>query len=175
MAIIPAKTFLAGDPLPASDLNTYVSGILTSLMNPPSCKAYRTTTQSVASATMTAISFDAEYWDTDSMHSPTTNPTRVTVPIAGVYLVTWGARYGPISVTNQLMLTRVHRNGLLVDETLWHGLTSTNAYTEGTGAVQLKCNANDYLELIFYHNQGSAVNVDTGFPPSLAVTWLGNG
>ena len=50
----------------------------------------KSATQSIATATYTAISWDQEGWDTNSYHDNVTNNSRVTIPSGkgGKYLVT---------------------------------------------------------------------------------------
>jgi hypothetical protein len=52
--------------------------------------AYRTVSQNLSNATETALTFDAENYDTHSFHDNSTNNTRMTVPAgqAGRYLIT---------------------------------------------------------------------------------------
>lgn len=177
MAISTPKTFVNGDPLPASDLNTYVSDNLTALLNPPSAKVYRTADQSIAASTVTAVLFTAEYWDTASLHSTSSNTSRLTAPIAGLYVVTWFVRMGPFTLTsNHYSAVQVRVNGAVVDESLYvlYSSMSTN-YSEGSGATTLKLSASDYVELHVYQNTGSAADVDVAIPPTLAMTWVGLG
>lgn len=174
MALITPKTFVTSDPLPASDLNTYVSGILDSLMNPPSAKAYSVASQSIPTGTNTLVTFDSESWDNNSMHSTSTNTSRITVPVAGVYLCSWYVRFAA-SATLAYRIVQVMKNGVVQDESsLGHSATTTIA--EGSGCQQLKCAANDYIEIRAFQNTGSALSLDAATnPPSLAVTWNGFG
>lgn len=174
MALITPKVFVAGDPLPASDMNTYVSDILGSLENPPSCKAYAITNQSIANAVATAVALDLEYWDNSGMHSNTVNNSRITVPVAGVYQVSWFVRWAT-SATLGYRINRIHRNAGIVDETsLAHAAGSP--VSQGTGTNQVKCAVNDYFELMAYQVTGGALSIDAAaIPVSLAVTWCGFG
>ena len=43
--------------------------------------------QTIADATYSAISWDVENYDTDSYHESITNPTRITIPTTGWYLL----------------------------------------------------------------------------------------
>lgn len=47
-----------------------------------------TTDQVITTGTATAITFNDEIFDTDSYHSNTTNPSRLTAPKNGTYLIT---------------------------------------------------------------------------------------
>jgi hypothetical protein len=44
------------------------------------CLAYRTTNQSLSATTWTAITLDAEVYDTATMHSTSSNTSRISVP-----------------------------------------------------------------------------------------------
>ena len=44
------------------------------------CSLYNTTSQSLTNNTLTAVTFDVEYFDTNTFHDNSTNPTRVTIP-----------------------------------------------------------------------------------------------
>lgn len=76
-AVISKTTF--GDVVIA-DLNF--------LANPPACRVFHGTTQSIADNTATALLFNSERFDTDSMHSTVTNTSRITFTTAGLYVVT---------------------------------------------------------------------------------------
>lgn len=52
------------------------------------CRVYNTTDQIIAGdATPYAVTFDTERYDTDSMHSTSSNTSRITFNTAGVYIV----------------------------------------------------------------------------------------
>jgi hypothetical protein len=53
------------------------------------CSLYSTTSQSLTNNTITAITYNAENFDTDSFHDNSTNTSRVTIPTgkAGKYLI----------------------------------------------------------------------------------------
>ncbi len=57
--------------------------------NVPCCCAIRSSNQSISAGAVTAIQFNAaDEFDTDSMHDPSSNNTKITVNTAGVYLLT---------------------------------------------------------------------------------------
>lgn len=58
-----------------------------------SVSAKRTTDQTITNSTPTAVSMDAENYDTNSMHEAVTNPTRVTFTTAGKYTCSGNARF----------------------------------------------------------------------------------
>jgi hypothetical protein len=52
----------------------------------PMAKVYNSTAQSVAQGMHTILNFDTKYYDTNGMHDPLTNPTRLTCKTPGTYL-----------------------------------------------------------------------------------------
>src|SRR4051812_49348432 len=81
-------TATAGQPLSASDWNTKVRDSMEFLHNPPACRARKTTAQSLNTATLTTVLFDAERFDTDAIHDNVTNTSRLTCQTAGIYVIT---------------------------------------------------------------------------------------
>jgi hypothetical protein len=82
---------VAGDPPDGAalglNLATDVEAQIVRVDNPPSCRCNRTTDLSIAHNTLTAVAFTDERHDTNAMHDPSTNNSRITMPIAGVYAV----------------------------------------------------------------------------------------
>ena len=54
---------------------------------PIRARVYKDANQSIPNTTTTGLSFNAETFDTDSMHDNTTNNDRLTINTAGVYLL----------------------------------------------------------------------------------------
>lgn len=56
--------------------------------DPPACRAFHNTTQSIPHNSTTALVFNSERFDTDNMHDTAVNSGRITFNTAGLYLVT---------------------------------------------------------------------------------------
>lgn len=171
MAIITPKTFVAGNPITAADMNTYVSGILGSLITKPSCRAYVPADATVPTTTLTTMQLTAEQWDNSAMHSNVSNPSRIVAPIAGVYLIEWYLRWKNVTVTACVYTTQVKVNGVAVQETGQY-VSASNVYPESGGMMHWKLNANDYVELAAYQNSAANQTVDSLMPCALAATWV---
>jgi hypothetical protein len=113
----------------------------------PSANAYNSSTQSLASNTNTAVTFDTNAWDTCpacTIHSTTVNPTRFTAPTTGYYQ--WGCNVS-ISQTGGLGMTL---------STLINGVAAVpvisayfpNIFNNSSASISgvLKLTANDYVE-----------------------------
>lgn len=57
------------------------------LIDPPVCSVYASSSQTVPTATMTVLTADGENFDNDSMHSTSSNTSRITIQTAGRYLL----------------------------------------------------------------------------------------
>ncbi|MFC7979515.1 hypothetical protein ACFUT3_30320 [Streptomyces cinereoruber] len=178
MATIPAtQTFLAGEKVTASKLTAATKTPLDFLFNPPRASVFITAGVPVSTGVTTLIPFDGESWDTDSMHSTTTNPSRVIINTPGQYLVSVFARF-PVNATGYRQLTlRANAAGVA---TLGSAITAFTApAVSGTSTFigrtfELACNAGDYFELFAYHTAGTTLNLDFGTTTGMQFRWIGN-
>lgn len=125
--------------------------------------------QSIATATLTSITFDQvrsglTWW------ASTPNPTRLTVPSAGTYLV-GGALEFDLS-GNGTRQGAIHKNGSDLCELVggWVPYATDNTVLS-IGGVPVVCAANDYFELKAWQTSGVALNAvsDTNSPLLWAV------
>lgn len=130
--------------------------IPTSIRDPSAAQAYDTTHPLMTSGVMTTVELNAEVYDsTGSMHSNAASTSRVTVPVAGVYLVTFNVawqNFSPRTETSGIREAQIRKNG-----------SSVVAYdTKESGNADLivghcltileLCAANDYFEGRVRHN-----------------------
>jgi hypothetical protein len=124
------------------------------------CNIYRSTTQSIADATATAIQFNAETFDTDSFHDNVTNNTRVTIPSgkSGKYLFTaWVSIETNATGYRNLELLK---NGTTLTGSWSLGFTpNSTGYAGFCGAVVIDLTAGDYMEVLATQTSGSNKNV----------------
>jgi hypothetical protein len=119
------------------------------------CSLYKTSNQTISNATNTAISFQAENFDTDAFHDNSTNNTRITIPAgkAGKYLVTGSIAW---STGANERVAMIYKNGTLVN--YMHQMYPDNAggyYAPFNYVINLA--VGDYIEL--FCNQGSGGNL----------------
>jgi hypothetical protein len=125
----------------------------------PACRVYHSVNQSIASGVLTALAFANERFDTDTIHDPVTNNSRLTCKTAGIYYVFGNISWG----TNLTTGTRglyIRANG-----TDYIAVVQGNPTTEaGKNTIQnigciVQLAANEYLELMAFQSQGSSVDV----------------
>lgn len=120
------------------------------------CRAYRTTNQSITTATLTAVSCDSEDYDTDNYHESATHPSRLTVPKTGLYQV--GCSIVWDSSTTGSRAVYVVKNG-----TTSTRLAGSDRNATASGAQSLSCTlsltVSDYVEFYVYQDSGGSVNL----------------
>jgi hypothetical protein len=107
--------------------------------------AYRSSSQTLTANAYTAIQWNAEYWDTNTYHDNSTNPSRFTIPSgkAGYYSFRFNVGIG--SITGDVYF-HVRVNGTTKWNFSWDMNTPTNVMSSAT----LNMAVGDYVELFIY-------------------------
>jgi hypothetical protein len=120
------------------------------------CRVTKSANQALATATSTAITWDVEDYDTNTMHDNSTNTSRITIPSGqgGYYLVQANlVYYDP----NSSYSIAIYKNGSAVKRQ-YSGTTNTNDQDIEITAV-LNLAAGDYIEIFGRQNSGGNKNV----------------
>jgi len=150
------KTWASGDVLTAADLNTYVRDNVAFNANPPKCRVFNSAAISAANAVDVLVTLDSERFDTDTMHSTTTNPERITFTTAGTYLVGASLAWSDNAAGSRVIYIR--RNG--VNRIVQQSTTGTGVANNPIAASTLfYFAANDYVELFAFQNSGSVLTI----------------
>lgn len=173
MAWTTPSTKSTGDGLTAADWNTYVRDNANFLYQPPRVDVYHSTDQSIANATDTALSFDSERYDTDTMHSTVTNNSRVTVNTEGLYTVSAGIEFASNTTGSRQVVIQVNGSSSIAVANTPSGAT--------LGVVRLStsttwyASAGDYFQVLVYQDSGGALNALGVQPraPFLRAAWVG--
>lgn len=176
MAWTTPRTWVAGETVTASLLNTHLRDNLTELRSSLTCRAYRSTAQSIPNNTNTLLSMDAETSDTPNWHSTSANTDRITPDVAGLYLIVGQVVFAANSTgVRQAIL---YRNGTSGQYIASQGRGTTVSATEAVDVnvmgVYPANGTTDYFGIALYQNSGGALNTvaDEGFT-WLSVTFLG--
>jgi hypothetical protein len=145
----------------------------------PAARATKTTVQSIPTAQATALTFDDEDFDTGrpfGLHSPTTNNTRLTAPISGVYQVSAGVGWDDNDTGNRILGLRLN-GGACCPSAASFMLAATSGFeTRQNVSDMLKLSAGDFIEAMAEQTSGgnlSAVNsIGSTF---FAMAWIGPG
>ena len=114
-------------------------------------------TQSIATNTLTAVTFNTEAIDTDGYHSTSTNTDRITIPSSkvGKYLVT--ASISMSANSTGARVVKLSKNGSVIYETSFPATSLGTSFGMITFVVD--CASADYLTASMFHTGGVSLNV----------------
>jgi len=130
--------------------------------------------QAIANQTTTALAFNTEDHDTDTMHDPATNNTRITIKTPGLYHIQTRLEWA--SGSGSVFQTSIYLNGSTLignAERSAQGGVGENTVQELNVIRRLV--AGDYLEVKVWHNNGGSLNMQSigERSPYFAASWLG--
>ena len=137
----------------------------------PSARAYNNAAISINHNTNTALTFNSERWDTDSIHSTSTNPSRLTATTAGIYHIYGHIVWGSNSTGDRKIDIRV--NGSTFIASIRYAASGNNNWMSISTEYSLA--ATDYVELVVYQTSGGSLNVEANanYSPEFGMTYLG--
>lgn len=139
------------------------------------CALYKLTDQTLSNGTLTTITLDSEFYDTDGFHSTSTNTSRITIPtgLAGVYLLTGHITYAVNSTGIRSLY--FYKNGSIYDATAEVNAIPSFSHNI-TGSVIVSLGVGDYVEMAGYQNTGGTLAVQgnsTSVNSKFTATFLG--
>lgn len=154
-------TAVSGGGLGSASFNAGVRDNLLFLTNPPTCDLYLSAAQNAASGTSYAsVAFDTEAADTDTMHSTSSNTSRITATTAGLYLVTGTVAFAANATGYRG--ARIAKNGSTdVTRTQSPATAAATAHWLNIAAL-VRLAAGDYVELQALQNSGGNLALTTG-------------
>jgi hypothetical protein len=168
------KTYTAAGTVAAGDVYTAAAHniIATDVNNfivPPACRVYNTA--AINPYTSNAlITWNAEEYDTDEMHSTVSNTSRITIQTAGVYSIAVLLR-GSWSGTMTSQAIAIMANGAEHSVHEVFGISTTVGGSWMTVSTIDDFAANDYIEARW--GLGGATSPQVLTPSRLAVSWIG--
>jgi hypothetical protein len=167
-----AGTVSAGDVYTAAAHNIIATDV-NNIIVPPAVRCTQSAAQSIPHNTSTAVAFDgADSYDTDDMHSPTVNNSRITINTDGIYAVSGTFAW------NGAPTVRFHLQ-IAVNGSITAAYNYPIDISTGTQAVALNINtmysfvAGNYVQLLVFQGSGGAAkNSDPGFC-NFSATWIG--
>ena len=136
------------------------------------CSLYKTSNQTISNATNTAISFQAENFDTDTFHDNSTNNTRITIPAGkgGKYLITGSIAW---STGANERVAMIYKNGTIVNYMAQEYPANLGGFYHPFNYV-ISLVATDYIELFCNQGSGGNLSVFNGVDSTtFSATYLG--
>lgn len=102
------------------------------------------------------LGFDSQRWDTDNMHDPSINPSRLTVRTPGKYLIYGHVTWSPPCARRQI--------GISLNGTIFIALVDENGSTSDSDgsqsiATHYELTSGDFVELEVQHFCAAAVTI----------------
>jgi len=138
----------------------------------PECVAYHDVAASIASqSTYSYLALNSEELDTDGMHDPASNNSRITAKTAGRYILTAKLRWGANAGSYREAVFRKNGSTLLAGRTLW---PNTNVAWPTTLSLLADLALNDYIELGVRQESGASINIEaeSGLTPYISAVLL---
>ena len=124
------------------------------LIDPPACSVNHSTNQSVPNATVTALLADTEQFDNDSMHSTSSNTSRITIQTGGRYLIFATVRTGSNQTGHRQVQIRANGDQVNSAYNIGRHDAAGDASTVISGSRALVLSAGEYVECTLEHNAG---------------------
>jgi hypothetical protein len=174
--IIPAyRTWVAGEVVTASYLNTNIRNAGNFWLSVPVFEGVQTVAQSIPTGVVTAVLLDTEEVDNDNGHSTTVNTSRYASQTPGRFQISGGASYAANATGRRGVLILVNGTQLAGSST---ALPTTGALDTGvplrTRSIYMN-GATDYIELGTFQDSGAPLNtfVTGSAFSTLSVRWVG--
>jgi len=144
----------------ASDYSIYIikGGFWHECCAKAGCRVYRSSVRSIPNSTWTAIPFDSELFDTDSIHSVSSNSTRLTCQTKGVYTISGHVEFAEDDPPVGYRAVAIKHNGTTYIAKHDKELCNVNPSFSITTLYNLA--VNDYVELFVYQTSGGALDVN---------------
>lgn len=178
MAYSSPATVSDGNVAPASWGNS-VKAATDFLANPPACRVYNSSNISITNGTLTTLTFNSERFDTDTMHSTSTNTGRITFNTAGLYVVGGNISWAADTDYTRRIFYIQYAGGTIArrsDESPSHALANAEEWNLET---VWKFTAGEYAEMIVYQTNGSGgannIVASAAYSPEFYACWQGLG
>lgn len=156
MAVAPGEKIIAAD-IPIENI--------------PLGRMVQTVAQSIPDATITALSFTTEDFDTHGFHDNATNNTRITPNVAGYYEFT-GVYYSQAFTTLANMDAFWRKNAVAAGVASgYRGNSGGIAQSAPASCIQAMNGSTDYVELCAFQDSAGATNTNVSARFSSYAEW----
>jgi hypothetical protein len=170
------RTWVTGEVVTASEMNTNISDVLTFLLAPPIFKGYQTVAQTLTSGTFTAVLLDSEVVDSSGMHSTVSNTSRATAVYPGWYDKGGGCTFAA-NATGRRLNRVVINNATVVPASLSGIPANAAAIGWAYRSDFAYLNVGEYVEDQIFQDSGGNLATfvtNTEYDPSMTLRWCSN-
>lgn len=135
-------------------------------------RVYHSAVQTIPNVTFTFLAFNSERWDTDNIHNPAANNSRLTCRTAGKYIIIGQVYFA--ANANGLRQAQIFLNGATVLATVRDDPDSGLMWQRGVSTIY-NLGVGDFVELNVYQNSGGNLNVTfyAQFSPEFMMQRIG--
>lgn len=123
----------------------------------PRARVYNSAALSIPNGLVTALTFNSERYDTDNIHSTSSNTSRLTATTAGTYLIIANVSFA--SNTTGERVCRIRLNGTTTIGNVAAAPVTGDSTTQSV-STQYALAAGDYVEVEAFQTSGGALNVE---------------
>ncbi len=147
------------------------SGVVSEVTHPPMTRVYNSAGITIANVTPTYLTFNTERFDTDSMHSTSSNTGRITATTPGRYLFIAHVKWAVVAA--RLITGIVINRSFSVGSAEGKGVAGTNLTQSFPAGWTMA--AGDYVEVQVYQDSGGDTDVQltNALSPEFEAYWLG--
>jgi hypothetical protein len=156
-------------PALTGDVTSSAGTVATTLASVKQARVINNANISVSSGVLTVLSFNTEISNVGAIHSTGTNPSRLTAPSAGLYIV--GGTLAYDANATGLRAARILLNGATAIGNSLYAANTTGDVTIVNVSTARFLSANDYVELQADQTSGGSLNVDY-FNEQSPVFWM---
>jgi hypothetical protein len=121
-------------------------------------RVYNNANLSIANTTDTALTFNSERFDTDSIHSTSSNTSRLTCQTPGVYLIHADVSFAINASGLRFVYLRLNGTTIIAESSMMPISTGARSHMVVTTLYEL--DAGDYVEVLVYQTSGGSLTVD---------------
>lgn len=162
MAWTTPRTWVNNETVTHTMLNEQIRDNLDFLRSKDHVSVYKTAVESVSDSTWEKIPFDAEHFDSNTMHDNATANSRLRCNSDGLYLAVFKVNFDTNATGNRRVMMRENAAGSDVGGTnrgTWSGGGLTGNNTTVAGSRLLRLVDTDYIELFAWQNSGGNLDV----------------
>lgn len=124
-------------------------------------RVYRSDALSVSHLSTTAIAFDAETFDSNSMHDTVTNNSRIVLNKVGKWRISWQVVYAANATGSRAAYILLNGSTVVSDRDTNNAGGAILSYVNGSDVVVASA-ITDYIEVIPYQNSGGSLALTVG-------------
>jgi hypothetical protein len=137
----------------------------------PAVSATNATEETFKNGEIATVTFNTNEFDTDGIHSTSTDVERLTAPIAGVYEVNFEVRWSE-NVSGGRFISIEKNDGNYVFAN-WVPANGGSPLDQSVSGL-IKLNAGEYVNPIVYQNSGATLHIESE-PLHFSMMWIGDG